>query len=151
MKTRELISSVFWLLAGVLLTGMAATYPLGNFSQPGPGFLPFGLGILLIIFAAVLLLRRVRLMPSTGEKFRMFSRNGKKVVLTVVTLLLSVALFETIGYILTFLFLGLSLTIITRWLSLRTSIIFTVLTVIGIYLVFVWLLKQPLPPGVLGG
>jgi hypothetical protein len=32
----------------------------------------------------------------------------------------------------------------------KASIVFAVLSVLGIYVIFVWLLKQPLPTGFLG-
>ena len=71
MRRREITSSLFWLIVGLILTIWSATYPIGNLAQPGTGFLPLGLGILLLIFSAVLLIRAFKLGAAEKEKIRM--------------------------------------------------------------------------------
>jgi putative tricarboxylic transport membrane protein len=150
MKRHEIISSLFWLIVGLVLTILSATYPLGDFSQPGTGFLPLGLGILLIIFSVVLLVKALRFSADKGQKVPLFTAQSKKVLYAVVVFVAAVFSFEKVGYLLTFLFLGVLVTTVTRWMTWKASIVFAVLSVLGIYVIFVWLLKQPLPTGFLG-
>jgi putative tricarboxylic transport membrane protein len=149
MKKRELISSLFWLITGFFFTILSATYPIGGFSQPGPGFLPLGLGVLLVLFSVALLIRTLKLPVDIEKQAPLFPAQGKKVVLAVTVLIVAILLFETAGYLLTLLLLGFLLTSLTGWMSWRDSLIFAVLSVLGIYVIFVWLLKQTLPTGFL--
>jgi putative tricarboxylic transport membrane protein len=149
VKKRELISSLFWLAVGLVLAVLSATYPIGSLGQPGPGFLPLGLGLLLILFSLVLLMRAVKL-QAKGEKERLFPSGVMRIAAVVVILIAAIIAFEPLGYLLTFVLLGVLLTLVTGWMRLRGSIVFAVLAVAGIYVIFVWLLKQPLPTGVLG-
>ncbi len=68
MRQREITSSLFWMIVGLILTVWSATYPLGNLAQPGTGFLPLGLGVLLLIFSTVLLVRAFKHGGGEGEK-----------------------------------------------------------------------------------
>ena len=150
MRRREITSSLFWLIVGLLLTVWSATYPLGELAQPGTGFLPLGLGILLLIFSIVLLLRALRAVAPATEKTSAPSTRRTSIVCTVLILLAAVFLFEKIGYLLTFFFLALVLPLLAGQITWKRSLFFAVLSVVGIYVVFVWLLKQPLPTGLLG-
>ena len=150
MRRREITSSLFWLAIGLILTIWSATYPLGNLAQPGTGFLPLGLGILLLIFSTVLLIRATRSGASDKEKASVIPKRWPNLVLTVFILLASVFLFETVGYLLTFFVLALVLPLLAGQITLKRSFIFAVLSAAGVYIIFVWLLKQPLPTGILG-
>jgi hypothetical protein len=150
MKRYEIISSLFWLITGLLLTILSATYPIGDFSQPGTGFLPLGLGVLLTVFSVVLLVKGLKLPVDSGRKIPIFHGQSKKVLYAVIVFVAAIFFFEKAGYLLTFLFLGILITTVTRWMSWKASLIFAVLSVLGIYVIFVWLLKQPLPTGFLG-
>lgn len=150
MRRREITSSLFWLAIGLILTVWSATYPLGNLAQPGTGFLPLGLGILLLIFSTVLLIRAIRSGASGKEEASIIPKRWPNLVLTVFILLASVFLFETVGYLLTFFVLALVLPLLAGQITLKRSFIFAILSAAGVYIIFVWLLKQPLPTGFLG-
>ncbi len=150
MRQREITSSLFWLVIGLILTIWSATYPIGEVSQPGTGFLPLGLGILLIIFAGVLLIRAVR--SSAGERVsvRLIPKRWLNLSITMVVLLAAVFLFESIGYMITFFSIALVLPLLAGQITFKRSFIFAVCSAAGVYIIFVWLLKQPLPTGILG-
>jgi hypothetical protein len=149
MRRREITSSLFWLVVGLILTIWSATYPIGNLGQPGTGFLPLGLGILLIIFSTVLLIRAFRLTAGEG-KAPMLPERWLRLGTTVLVLIACVFLFEKVGYLLIFFVLALVLPLLAGQITLKRSFIFAVLTAAGVYIVFVWLLAQPLPTGFLG-
>ena len=150
MRQREITSSLFWMGVGLILTIWSLTYPLGSLAQPGSGFLPLGLGILLLIFSAVLLMRALRQTAPTEEKVRMLPARWVNLALTVIVLVVAVFLFEKVGYLLIFFAIALVLPLLAGQITFRRSLIFAVLSAVGVYVIFVWLLKQPLPTGFLG-
>jgi hypothetical protein len=150
MRQREITSSLFWMGIGLILTIWSATYPLGNLAQPGTGFLPLGLGILLLVFSTILLVRAFRLASSKGKKIAMLPTRWIYIALTVVLLIASALLLEKVGYLLTFFVLALLLPMLAGQITWKRSLLFAVLSAAGVYIVFVWLLKQPLPTGILG-
>lgn len=65
-------------------------------------------------------------------------------------LLLAIFFFEKIGYLFTFFLLIIFLTRGTGPQSWRKILLIAFLSTLGVYLVFVLLLEQPLPRGLLG-
>jgi hypothetical protein len=150
MKKREVASSLFWIVIGLILTIWSATYPVGRLAEPGTGFLPLGLGIFLLIFSTILLVRALRVPEPKAKKAPVGVSRWTTIILTVVILLAAVLVFERIGYLLTFFMLALLLPLLTGQITWKGSFLFALLSVAGIYIIFVWLLKQPLPAGLLG-
>jgi len=138
------------MMVGLILTIWSATYPLGNLAQPGTGFLPLGLGILLLIFSTVLLIRAFKLAATGKEKVSMLPERWLNLAVTVLVLLVAVFLFEKVGYLLIFFVLSLILPLLAGQITLKRSFLFAVVSAAGVYIIFVWLLKQPLPTGFLG-
>ena len=151
MKYAHFISVIFWLALGLLLSLWSLSYNIGTLTQPGPGFYPLGLGILLILFSLTLLVQGIRSSPTT-KKVSPFSVSGgwKKVAYAVLVLLLLTFFFETIGYLLTFFLLIMLLMAGAGMRSWKRILLAAFFSALGVYLVFVLLLKQPLPRGFLG-
>lgn len=151
MKYRELIAGIFWLVFGLLLSIWSTRYQIGNIIKTGPGFLPLVLGSLLIFFSLILLGRAKKSSSAKGTVPPFFLPDGwKKVAYAVLILLLSIFLFETIGYLITiFLLIGF-LMLGAELQSWRKILFIALFTALGVYLVFVLLLEQQLPRGLLG-
>jgi hypothetical protein len=152
MKYPDLISGLFWLLIGLVLTFWALTYQIGSLTQPGPGYLPLALGILLILLSVILLVGHGKkgARPKQPVSFSSATGGWKKVVYTVLVLGLAAFLFETLGYLLTFFLLIAFLMKGTVAQSWGKVLLTALLTTAGVYIVFVLLLEQPLPRGFLG-
>lgn len=150
MKYSHFISSIFWLAVGLLLSLWSTSYQIGSLVQPGPGLYPLVLGILLIFISLILLVQAIRSSPDI-KKVLPFSLPGgwKKVTYTVLILLLATFFFETIGYLLTFFLLIVLLMRGAGPQSWKKILLVAIFSALGIYLVFVLLLKQPLPRGFL--
>ena len=148
MRNRDIWSSLAWLGVGILF--MVGSLREGLFIKgiPGPGFLPLLLGLLLIVLSLVLLVQAKRAPKSPMPP--LLQRGWKKVIYTVFIIVLAIFLFAPLGYMPTF-FLLLILLMRgagpQRW---RTTLLIAFFSVLSIYLVFVLLLKQQLPKGVLG-
>lgn len=150
MKYSEIIGGIFWLLFGILFAILATGYPIGSVTQPGPGFLPLGVGLLLIFFSLVILgqgLKSLKNLPAVVP----FSKPGglKKVAHIVLLLLVLGFLFEEVGLLVTvFLLLALSM-LVAELKSWKKIVFMALVTALGVYILFVLLLSQQLPRGFL--
>lgn len=147
----DLVSGLFWLGIGLLLSIWSWTYQIGTLTQPGPGFLPLALGALVTLFSLVLIGSTLKSRePGAGKSVSLFAGHWKKVLGTILVLLVAGFFFEKVGYLLTFFFLSLLLMIIAGLRSWKQILLVSFFTALGVYLCFVLLLKQPLPTGLLG-
>ena len=150
MKTTHPAIGIFWLLVGLVFSAWSMTYPVGRLRQPGPGLFPFLLGLLLILFALILLKRSASLRwPEEGAKPFFLPGGWKRVGSIGVILLFATFAFESIGYLLTFFFLLVALMWRAGLKSWRIILLTAFFATLGIYVVFVLLLNQPLPRGFL--
>jgi hypothetical protein len=150
MKYSDFVSGIFWIAIGILLTLWSTRYEFGSIIQPGPGFLPLTLGILLIFLSIILLGQTIK-SSLNGQTITAPSARGawKKVAYAVLILLLASFMFEKIGYLLTIFLMIILLMCEAALRSWKTILLVAFISAIGVYLVFVLLLKQPLPHGLL--
>ena len=151
MKYGGVSSGVFWLVIGIILTIWSSHYQIGRFAQPGPGFFPLGLGFFLILLSLMVIMDEwKRFSLNSGDASPPISDGWKKVVYTVAILFVAAFFFEKIGYLLTFFFLILLLMRVVGGQSWKMTLLVAFCATLGAYLIFVLLLKQPLPRGLLG-
>jgi putative tricarboxylic transport membrane protein len=152
MKHPDLISGFFWLAIGLLLSiWSGVSYEVGSFTQPGPGFVPFVLGLLLILLASILLgqTRRSSL-PSQRPSSSCSSKGWKKAAYVLLIYVIGIFLFEVIGYLFTFFLMILFLMHEIGSRTWKVSFLTALLSTLGVYLVFVSLLELQLPRSPLG-
>jgi putative tricarboxylic transport membrane protein len=150
MKHRDLISGIFWLAVGMILTLWSTRYTVGSIVEPGPGFLPLGLGILLIFLSIIVLLGARKSSPAA--KVPSPSSAGgewKRVAYAVLVMIVTASFFEKVGYLITFFLLVMLLMAGAGGQSWKRILLVALFTAAGVYLVFVLLLEQPLPSGIL--
>ena len=152
MKHSDTISGLFWLFIGLGLSVWSLTYETGRLTQPGPGYLPLALGIILILLSLILLVGQRK--RASGKKKTVFSspdgRGWKKVVYTVLILAVAAFFFEKVGYLITFFVLIVLLMKGVGSQSWKRILLTAILATLGVYIVFVLLLDQPLPRGYIG-
>lgn len=141
--TIDRVSGAFLVLLGLFVVWERRVLPLGTTGQPGPGYVPLLLAILLIILGAILIFqggraKALRKVP-WAEAPHAFAILGCCLFITV--------FMETIGYRLTILaVLGFLFGVIERlkiWLVLVLSSSFA----FGTFWLFDSLLRVPLPRG----
>lgn len=152
MKIPDLISGAFWLGLGLLLSIWSIRYKIGGLTQPEAGFFPFVLGLLLIFLALILLLEQAKKTSLAIQKggFSFLYSGWKRVAFPIFTLIFATFIFEKIGYLLTVFLLIILLMRGTGPQKWGTILITAFLSVTSVYLVFVLLLKQLYPYGLLG-
>ena len=141
-------SSLFWGFLGALTILSACRFGLGTLTNPGPGFMPFLGGLIMVVLAIVLHLQSLR-SDAEGEK-ELVQIGNYRILLSILCLILYSLFFRRIGFIsATFLLLTLLLQIYERksWL---TSAFVSLVAITISYMIFVVWLKVQLPKGFIG-
>jgi len=149
LKKQYLIADGFWLVLALATCIEAWRLTIGTFKNPGPGFLPFWAGTILVLLSLISLIKtateKAEDTPSVWAGV-----NVLKLSIFVLALLLYVALLETLGFLLcTFLLLIFLFRAIEpyRW---HVVLLASILSLAAVYGFFVRLLDVRLPAGVLG-
>jgi putative tricarboxylic transport membrane protein len=155
MKNRDLHSALFWTAFGALFLVGALQQGLMRKGVPGPGFLPFISGILLICLSLMVLvpaLRRKNLGEegTEGKKFFPERDSLRKISLALIALFTFGLSLGFVGYLITTFLFMLFIMRLIKPIPWRTIFITALATVIFSYLLFVVLLEVPLPEGILG-
>ena len=145
-------NGILFLVISILICLGSARIPYGNIHNPGPGFLPFWLGIALgllsigLLIQTTLLRKEVKLLKKVlAEKIR-----WGKVLIAVVALVLYSVLLDSIGFLLiTFLFLAFLIRCVDPQ-SWSRVIGWALVGSVGSYLIFEVLMELRLPKGLLG-
>lgn len=136
------------LALGIFVGHQAIQLSLGRPSRPGPGFVAFGLGSILILLSALYLIQFSRMKPEARPRGP--RGGGQRTLLAVGLLCLYAAVLNWLGYLIsTFLLFGIWLGFIERkkW-YLTLSIAFLALVVVYY---FNSLFSIQLPKGLLKG
>jgi len=152
MKRRDLYSSVFFIALGTCVSFRAWKLGVGHGGEPGPGFLPFLSGVLLLGLSVCLLFGSIARGSGKNEslQFYQIGRKGRRIVMTISLLVLYLPLIYMLGFIIsTTIFV-----LVTMWLIARERLSLSLVTAIIVsgvsYLLFRVLLEVDLPEGFLG-
>lgn len=147
MEKRESITLFFWLCLSLFVCIESWRLGLGKFNAPGPGFLTFGVSLLIILSVLFLFLKRTgkKAFKDAAPLFK--GKRIRDVTYTFIALLAYALLLDRLGFFLCVLFfVGFSLKII-RPQSWRVVLVMSIGVATLSYLLFdVWLTIQ-LPKG----
>jgi putative tricarboxylic transport membrane protein len=132
-----------------LVVFLSLKYPFGSFANPGAGFLPLLVGVLMFPLSFILFIQSL---SKEEEKVRaLWAKGGTgRVLLILLSLLLYGLFLEKLGFILmTFLLMGFLLLTIGK-VRKPVVILLSLLSSLGCYGVFQLWLNVQLPKGVLG-
>ncbi len=146
-KQPDLWSGLFFLVLGGVVCGSSVSIDLGTLVKPGPGFIPFLAGLVLMVLSMALM---VRVMKSREwENWAIKIRWGKTVAI-LISLWAFGFLLEWIGFaFITFLFVAFCMRAIKpqSWMKVLTV---SLLTTAASYLLFETFLQSQLPKSFLG-
>jgi|WetSurSiteA1Bulk_404760.scaffolds.fasta_scaffold115847_2 putative tricarboxylic transport membrane protein len=151
-RERDVASSLFWTLVGVLFCIGGLHYGIRRSGIPGPGFLPFVTGLILVALSLLLLVSRVWKAPGEADPKGEPMPGGqalRRILIVLGALCLYALILEPLGFVLTaFLFMIVVLRLEPRrWSFVMPAAIGTT---VFFYILFKTLLRVPLPPGILG-
>ncbi len=154
MKKRDAVMAVLFVLLGLTITLWSATFPFGNWEDPGPGFVPFALGLVVILLGGILffqaITRKERGSQSPSQPLIPKRAAFIRVASTLGGMLLSAAVFLHLGFILTTFFLILFMMRSIQPLKWRVTLFYGLISAFGSFVLFQLLLKTPLPRGPFG-
>ena len=140
---RDFWAGLMFVAAGLGFTWGAQYYSFGTSARPGPGYFPFGLGLILAALGALTLFEALTIETEDGEPVGRFAWKP------LVTILVSVVLF---GLLLPRLGMALTIPILVFISSLagdefhwRDAIINSVVLAIGSWAIFILGLKLVIP------
>jgi hypothetical protein len=96
------VSSIFWMVLGMVMTYASYKLKLGTLTHPGPGFLPFLAGVILCCLSIVVFLKAGRRIDEKAKKLRELwaGMNWLSAAIVVVTLLVYALVFTHVGFLL---------------------------------------------------
>ena len=149
MKRVDIAVGGLLILLGVYLISKVGEYTYMTEFSPGPGFVSFWLGVVLVVLAGVLVISSIlKASPQkVGKDF--YSRLGKA-ILFLIGLGVTNLFLEWLGFILTISLVALAMMIILNrktWLMNITIAFFTALV---LHFVFREFLEVTLPKGIFG-
>ena len=163
MNRVEKISAVITVAFGTFVMAYSYYYlKLGMMIMPGAGFLPFGIGIALVILGVLWFVQKsmrkgevcVPLMEDTcvvvegpSEAVDLAAGTSRKMLFGLAVLIVYAALFERIGYFLATLIFMFSWQMLVEKESWLKSLLITAIATITMYTLFRYLLHVPLPKG----
>jgi len=138
-RNKDLILGSIWILLSILEMVAAYELDVGNFQTPGPGMFPFLLGTILFICSLLLCGQLLRDIKMGGKKeVIILSRiDFPKIGATVIVLLAYGLLLEGLGFIATTFLCLVFLFKVIGSEKLRWALLFSSVTVIVSYLLFV--------------
>jgi len=148
MKRVDRIGGMICLIIAAGVIWQSAIIPMGNWSKPGPGFMPFWAGVILALLCGFLWLE-AGMGKSPSAPIRIFSHEGRwtGVIWTAASLLAYGFFIELLGFMIcTFFFMFVMFYFLGHqkwWASLTGSILVTWIA----HAIFKLALKVQLPAG----
>jgi putative tricarboxylic transport membrane protein len=148
-KRYDLAIRIFWIALGLFVVIYSYTLGLSQFINPGPGLLPFLLGLIFLILATVRLRTVIRSQEDgTGEQEQKTKVEYWRLAMIVVALLIWAVVIESLGFLIaTFILMTLLYRAagFTKW---YVAILWGLITVLATYFIFTYLGVR-FPPGIL--
>jgi hypothetical protein len=140
------VAGAFFVGVGIMVIALSGDLPTGTLSLPGSGFMPKIIAVLMIFFGLVLALRAGENKPFAMVPWLDAKHAAQVVAITVI----GVALYEWLGFLTTNILLMFALLVVIERRKMLPAAVYSV-GVVGItYVLFVYLLKTPLPTGPFG-
>ena len=146
MRKYDILSGLFLLAISIAICAGSLPLDVGTFTAPGAGFYPLVTGLVLGIFA-ILIIVQARKAGTEPVRFWAPEANKKGIAISFLCILLYALLLERAGFIATtilFFILFSHFVCGHRW---RSAVFFGLVTSFATYIVFSVVLHAPLPRG----
>ncbi|MCV2363542.1 tripartite tricarboxylate transporter TctB family protein [Paucibacter sp. DJ1R-11] len=140
---RDFFSGLMFVLLGLTFAWASTEYSFGSSARPGPGYFPFGLGVLLALLGALVLFKALTIESDGGDPIGAIAWRPLLVITAAIVLF---------GLCLPRLGLAMTLPMVVtlaaaagdefRW---RDALLNSVVLTLGSWVIFVWGLKLVIP------
>lgn len=145
LRTDHVAGAAF-VLFGLMVIALSGDLPAGRLSMPGAGFLPMIVAVLMIAFGGLLFLHAGQSLPFSGIDWGDLPHAAK--VLAIATV--AVALYTWLGFVITLIATMAALLILIERRRVMRAAAYSTGVVAVTYATFEFVLKSPLPRGLLG-
>jgi putative tricarboxylic transport membrane protein len=148
MKKFDTLSGLFLLILSIAICIGSLRLHVGTFRAPGAGLFPLVTGVVLGFFS-ILILLEARRKAEEAISFWVPGADKKAILLSFLVILIYALFLERLGFLASTLVFFL---LISRFVSghrWATAVFFAVVASVATYSVFKFLLRSPLPPGIL--
>jgi putative tricarboxylic transport membrane protein len=150
MRNTDQSSGLFWLVVGIGIAISSLKYGFGTLHEPGPGFITFFAGAILIILSFALFLSSLKNREDRSNLQSLWAGLDPGKVLYVIVLLVAYTLLlKPVGFLISTFFLLSLLFRIKGTYRLKTVFLMSLLVTMGSYIIFEIWLKAQLPKGIL--
>jgi len=150
MKGFRLYCNVFWLLFSLIVCIEAYRVNLGEFSNPGPGFFPFCVGLVMLGLSLAALFQSMGEKGKAEKTSQRGSMRWWNIVIITAAIITYALTLEKIGFLInTFLFVGLLLKVVEPqpW---KIAVIGGLIGAVSANLLFNVIFQSQIPSGILG-
>jgi putative tricarboxylic transport membrane protein len=143
---RDIVAAIIFAAFGFFVIQQASQLDYISEHGPGPGFIPFWLGVVAALLALLLIYTTVRGARAADLK-KTSARETAKIFITWAALMVSVALLKSLGFLLSFALLTVFLIYVIERRSFIRAATVGIGSAAGFYLVFQMALGLSLPKG----
>ncbi|MEO3712301.1 tripartite tricarboxylate transporter TctB family protein [Roseateles flavus] len=140
---RDFWSGLLFLLVGLAFAWGATEYNFGSSAKPGPGYFPFGLGILLALLGGLVLFKAVTIESPGGDPIGAIAWRPLLVIVGAIAMF-GLAL-PKLGLVLTLPLLIFVSSLAGDEFHWKDALISAVVLTAGSWVIFVWGLKLTIP------
>ncbi len=132
---RDFWSGLIFIAVGIGFAWGATNYSFGSSARPGPGYFPFGLGILMAILGAVVLFGALTIETDDGDKVGAFA--WKPLLIITASIMVFGALLPWLGMIATLPILVVMSAMAGDEFHLKEALINAAVLTVGSWLIFI--------------
>ena len=140
---RDFWSGLLFLLVGLAFAWGATEYNFGSSAKPGPGYFPFGLGILLALLGGLVLFKAVTIESPDGDPIGAIAWRPLLIIVGAIALF-GLAL-PKLGLVVTLPLLIVMASLAGDEFHWKDALISSVVLTAGSWAIFVWGLKLTIP------
>jgi len=151
MKSRDIISSLFWMLMGIGICYGGYDLQVGSLNEPGSGFIFFWVGIIMTGLSLTVLIKAIREKGQKGElKVLWTGIRWQKAIWVLAALFIYAYILTSLGFILTTILLLMFLFKAVEPQKWSWAILGAIVCTLAAYGLFHFWLGCQLPQGLLG-
>jgi Tripartite tricarboxylate transporter TctB family len=147
---KDFWSGLMFVAVGIGFAWGATEYSFGNSARPGPGYFPFGLGILLAVLGGMVLFKALTIETAGGDPIGHFA--WKPLIIILGSVAMFGFLLPKLGMLMTLPILIVVASLASQEFTWKGALINAVVLTVGSYLIFIkgLSLTIPLLPAVMG-
>ncbi|MEJ6001911.1 tripartite tricarboxylate transporter TctB family protein [Paucibacter soli] len=140
---RDFWSGLMFVLVGIAFAWGSSEYSFGSSARPGPGYFPFGLGVLLALLGALVLFKSLTIESAGGDPIGSIA--WKPLLLIVGAIVMFGLALPRLGLVLTLPLLIFISALAGDEFHWKDALLNSVILTLGSWVVFIWGLKLVIP------